>query len=262
MKKKISAILFALSLCLCSALPAFADELPVVIDNADLLSDSEEASLDSAIKNIQSKFDFDIVILTEDSIGSSTATAYADDYYDYNGYRNDGLLFLLSMENRDWAISTKGFGITAFTDYGQEYIMDRILDYFSDGDYATGFEELISYSDDFIQAAKDGKPYDVDNEKKTFMDYFIGIGIVLIIAVLAATITVNVLKSSMKTAKPQHEAQNYVRNGSFNVTGSRDMFLYSTVSKTPRAESNSGGGGSSTHTSSSGSSHGGSSGHF
>ena len=42
--------------------------------------------------------------------GGKTAEAYADDYYDYNGYgygeNDDGLLLLVSMGEREWAITT------------------------------------------------------------------------------------------------------------------------------------------------------------
>lgn len=54
----------------------------------------------------------------------------ADDFYDYNGYgygeEGDGIIFLISMEERKWQISTCGFGITAFTDAGQEYMADPV----------------------------------------------------------------------------------------------------------------------------------------
>ena len=69
--------------------------------------------------------------------------AYADDFYDYNGYgygdSRDGILLLISMEERDWRISTCGYGITVFTDAGQEYISDKFLPYLSDGDYSEAF---------------------------------------------------------------------------------------------------------------------------
>lgn len=68
------------------------------------MSDSEEAKLDSEIEKIRTNYDFDVVLLTVESLEGYTPEAFADDYYDYNGYgigdNNDGVLFLISMEER------------------------------------------------------------------------------------------------------------------------------------------------------------------
>lgn len=95
---------------------------------------------------------------------------------------------------------------------------------------------------------------------------FIGkrIMISLIVAVIMAFIWVSVMKSGMNTAKRNDRASDYVRKGSFNLTQSSDLYLYSTVVKTPRAQNTSsgGGGGRGGHVSSSGASHGGRGGKF
>ena len=44
MKKRLFGILFAVLLCLSLSVPAFAQgNMPLLVDNADLLTDSEEA---------------------------------------------------------------------------------------------------------------------------------------------------------------------------------------------------------------------------
>ena len=150
-------------------------DLPRVVDEADLLSDSEEKELAGKIEDLTDKYDFDIVIVTADTINGETPMAYADDYYDYNGYGagadNDGILLLLSMEDRDWWISTTGYGIDAFTDYGIDVIGDEIVPDLSNGDYYSAFTEFIDLTDDFLAEAEKGTPYDIDHKYKTFSDY-------------------------------------------------------------------------------------------
>lgn len=85
---------------------------------------------------------------------------------------------------------------------------------------------------------------------------------VLAAAMVIGFVWLAVMKSKMNNIRRREQAADYVRRGSFTLTQSVDRYLYSTVSKTPRAQSSSGGGGGGSHTSSSGASHGGRSGKF
>ena len=86
--------------------------------------------------------------MTAKTLNGATPASYADDTYDYNGYgygnNRDGLLLLISMEDRDWYISTTGYGITAFTDAGIQYIGNKIKEHLSDGDYDAAFNSFAT----------------------------------------------------------------------------------------------------------------------
>lgn len=243
-------------------------ELPRVIDNAELFSDSEEQALNDKINAIISNYDFDVVILTEESIGGESPMNYADDYYDYEGYganeNGDGVLFLINMDERDWWISTKGYGITVFTDYGIEKIEELVVPELSSGFYFDAFELFLSTTEEYIKAADSGEPYDVDNKYMTADDRFksilISAGIGLGIGLVTALIVVLIFKSQLKSVQFEYAAREYEVKNSFNVTRSNDVFLFRNVTKRKKPENN--GGGSSTHISSSGSSHGGGGGKF
>ena len=70
------------------------------------------------------------------------------------------------------------------------------------------------------------------------------------------------MNGKLKSVKFQTAADNYVKEGSMNITESRDLFLYRTVTSVakPKNDDSSSDGGF--HSSSSGTSHGGSGGHF
>lgn len=161
MKKSILTVLFALLLCMTAAIPAFAaSDLPRVVDNAGLLTESEESALLSKLDEISKRQQADIVVVTADALGGKTPMDYADDFYDYNGYgfgeNYDGVLLLVSMEDRDWWMSTSGYGITAITDAGIEYISDKFLPDLSDGDYAGAFSTYAELCDEFLRRRKPG----------------------------------------------------------------------------------------------------------
>ena len=301
MKKKITAFLLALIMCISFSTVAFAageetsyiidevgylklvggtgvvesfsehstislHELTRVVDMADLLNNSEEADLLSMLDEISNRQELDVVVVTVNTLDGKTPMDYADDFYDYNGYgfgeNRDGVLLLVSMEDRDRWISTSGYGITVFTDAGIEYISEKFLSDLSNDDYSEAFTKYAKLCDEFITQAKTGEHYDTNNLPKESFDVFTSLLISLVVGILVSLIVTGKMKGKLKTVRMQPAAEEYVRNGSMLVTESSDLFLYSHVDRRVKSKDNDSDGGSSTHTSSSGSSHGGGGGKF
>lgn len=238
-----------------------------LVDNADLLNDDEETTLLAKLDEISERQQADIVVVTVDTLDGKTPMDYADDFYDYNGYgfgdTNDGVLLLVSMEDRDWWMSTSGYGITAITDAGIEYISDKFLSDLSDGNYAEAFSTYAQLCDEFFTQAKTGQPYDVGHMPKEPFNIVWNLFVALIVGFVIALIATNIMKGKLKTVRFQYAAGNYVKENSMNITDSRDMFLYTHVDRIAKPkETSSSSGGSSTHTSSSGATHGGGGGKF
>lgn len=264
---KICMVLSALVLCLSVAVPAAAEDAEnknLVVDDADLLTDREEKSLYEKLEEICVRQKMDIVIVTKKTLDGTAPVDYADDFYDYNGYgygeNRDGLLLLISIDDRGWYISTHGYGITAFTDAGIKYIGDEIKENLSDGDYAAAFDDFAGLCDDFITKARAGTPYDSGNMPKKPLSW-VWIPVAVVIGFILSFITVGNMKSKLKTVRFQAAANSYMKAESMNITESRDLYLYSAVTRTAKPK-NDDSGGSSTHTSSSGSTHGGGGGSF
>ena len=257
--KKLIIMLLALLITLSFAVPAFAEAMPRLVDQADLLTDAQEASLLSKLDSISNRQGMDVVVVTADTLDGKSPMAYADDFYDYNGYAEDGILLLVSMEDSDWWISTAGYGITAFTDAGIEYLGNRFVPSLSDGDYAGAFEIFADHCDEFITQAKTGDPYDTHNLPKEPFDFLLNLAVSFVIGLVIAAVATAVMKGKLKSVRAQAGASGYVKTGSMNVTHRQDLFLYRDVNRTAKPKDSSG---SSTHTSSSGRSHGGGVGKF
>ncbi|MBE6834695.1 MAG: TPM domain-containing protein [Ruminococcaceae bacterium] len=274
MKKVLSLIVV---IALLVALPVFAfaaeSDKPLLVDEAGLLSESEFSLLEEKLNSLSEELNFDIVVVTVDGLDGKSPMVFADDYYDYNGYgygeSHDGCLFLISMEERDWYVSTTGYGITAITDYGIDYIESAVVPYLSSGDYYGAFNEFAETVVDFVVEARNGSAYDIDNtidgynpnERSTgdkIKTVLICIAAGLIISLI---VTFGIKRSYTKAVKFNRDARNYLVPNSMKITNSYDNFLYSTVTKV-KIQTESSSGGSSTHTSSSGTSHGGGGGKF
>ena len=270
------AALAALMLAVILTVPAFAveggfaDLYYRMNDSADVLTAEEDSELEDALEELSLRQSFDVTIATVESlesVGYDSMEAYADDLYDYcqfgYGPDMDGVLLLVSVGDRKWHISTCGYGITAFTDAGIQYLGEQMTPDMADGDYAAAFRTFIQWTDAYVTAAREGQPYDVDNmPKEPFSIVYLGVA--LVIGLITALIVTGVMKSRLKSVAPQRDATSYVRQGSMKLTNQRDLFLYRDVHRTerPKESSSSDSGGSSTHTSSSGTTHGGGGGSF
>lgn len=260
MKKRFFVIALMFMLIVCSVSVGAAS--PLLDDSAGLLFDAEANRLSDKLDEISNEHNVDVVIVTVHSIDVKSARAYADDYYDTHGYGEDGILLLISMEYRDWWISTSGSCITAFTDAGLEYIEDIIVSYFSDESFYEGFMLFADLCDSFLTEASKGQPYDYENMPKEPYDIKTSIIVSLVIGIIVALIATGVMKGQLNTVRPQTRADDYVKDGSMRVTGSRDLYLYSHVDRRARPQNNGGSRGSSVRMSSSGRSHGGRGGRF
>jgi len=252
-----------------------------VVDNAALLTADQITELTSIAQDIADTYQMDLIIVTVDSLNGETPQDFADDYYDSNGYGfgNDhsGTVLLLSMEYRDWAISTCGEAIYALTDSSIDSVAEDFLPWLAQGNYYTGFRVFLSSVEAYYQVYrgsdspnKDPGYYDEPDFEQDITQesedpgFCARLLIGLVAGVAVAGITILIMRSNMNTAKQQSDAGSYMKENTFDLFRCHDMFLYSRTTKTRRSSDSGGsrGGGSSVHRSSSGRSHGGRSGKF
>lgn len=279
---------FILILTLLLALSAFpvSAQSPKIVDDASLLTADQIADLSKRAENIANTYQMDLVIVTVDSLGGKSAQAFADDYYDDHSYGmgNDysGTVLLLSMEYRDWAVSTCGEAIYAFTDNAISSAAQNFLPWLGNGNYYMGFLTFLEAAEKCYEAYRCGDPLDqhpgdyngpgfiqnpagddiiYNKQEPGFMFRFL---IGLVAGAAAGGIALLIMRSKMNTAKQQSGAGSYMKENSFDLFRCHDLFLYSRTTKTRRSSDSGGsrGGGSSIHRSSSGRSHGGRSGKF
>ena len=276
MVRKIASVLIALLLVLSVMVSVSAEGICYVMDEAGLLSSQETAVLEEKAATLNSTYGIHAVILTVDSLGGSRPQDFADDYYDNSGYGDDGVLFLLAMEERDWYISTSGKLIYALTDYGIQQIGEGSVACFGEGSWFDGFCYFLDTLPTYLDALENSAPIDGEADysgsfyhgdqeeivyyEEEFTPFFL---FSLFCGIVAASITVLIMRLCMITKRPRRCAREYLVDGSWKLTQHRDLFLYSNVSKIRKQEPpKNSGGGSSVHKSSDGRSHGGGGGKF
>ncbi len=257
--KKVLCVLLLLVLLV---RPALAAEKPRLVDRAGLLTQEEAAQLTRLLDETSESWQLDVVVVTVSSLGGSSAMAYADDFFDYNGYGpgpgRDGILLLIAMEESEYWISTSGRGESIFTYDGLGYMEQQLLPYLSSGNFAGAFTCFARLCDDYLR--RGGAPNDPAFLPKAEFDVLGSLGLSLAIGLGVALIVTGIMRSQLRSVRNQNAATDYVVPGSLALTQATDLYLYSHVSRTPIPKAESSGGGS--HTSSSGRSHGGRGGKF
>lgn len=233
MKKRIFTVMFALLVCACLSVTAFAGNARLV-DAADLLTQSEESRLQSRLDAVSEQYKVEIVIVTVETVGDSTADAFIEAYYDGHSYgygaNRDGVMLLVAMEERAYRILSNGLGADAVSPDDIEDIGDAIAPSLSDGDYGEAFDTFVDKCAYQIDGEINGFPF------KLTQNLLISLAIGLVVAFIVT----GSMKSKLKSVRAQPAATEYTKPGSMQVTRATDFFLYRIVDRQKKESKSSG----------------------
>lgn len=228
-----------------------------VVDNADFLTDEQEVELTKQLNELRNKYNVDVAIYTESDMSGYDAQSTADNIYDYNGYglseNDDGILYYVCKNPRNYAFTTYGYGEKAFNSNGLRYLDENLLPHLEKNDYNGAFTAYVDNAGKLLQKAAVGKPYDMPSASVIA----ITIGAIIILPLLIAFAMTMYKLSSAVTAVKATYANNYISGDGIKLTLIKDVYLYSNITRTKKPEIE-----SQSHTSSSGRSHGGRSGSY
>ncbi len=223
--------------------------LPLVVDQANIIPDDVEAALIERCDSIAEEYKMEVAIVTASDFGGLIAEAYADDFYDFNGYgygeNDDGMLVVYKPgeegEREIW-ITTHGNGSSVFFEGIREGIIADMKDHLIAEDYDKAFNVYLDRAEEQL---KPGTP-------------IIWLFVLALVGAVVGLIITGSMTAKNKSVVAQKHAKVYTRQGSMNVVDAKDVFAYSFVNATPKAQDNDKSNDSSTHTSSSGRTHSGS----
>lgn len=242
-----------------------------VVDLASVISPSDLSKLNAYADSISEQYRCDVAVAFVDSTAPKDVQAYADDFYDYNGFGygegDDGILLLIAVKDRKYAISTYGYGVRAFSDNDLDALIGRFRAYLSGGSWSDAALEFITGCGEILYR----RAYEPQNNVSAFPQTTVSpvslIPINIAVGLIVGFIIVGTMKSKHTSVKKQTEAWNYLRDGSFRLTYSNDRFINAHLDRVrkpepPQNRTSGYTGGGSTHISSSGRTHGGKSGGF
>ena len=199
-------------------------------DEADLLTDEQEAELVKKLTEVSHAANAQIVVATMASMDGGDIDSFVDYLYDSMGFGygvdHDGVLLLVCMDPREYRILSNGFAGVAIGPDQIDTLCDIMEFYLTKGNYATAFTLFANECEEFLAYYQAGSPFNVGKS----------LAISLVIGIIAGLIVAFVMKSQLKSVRKQDSARVYVKKGSMQLTYSRDIFLYRNVVRTKKQE--------------------------
>ena len=148
-------------------------------------------------------------------------------------------MLLLSMDGRDYALIAYGYGNTAFTDYGKEYLEKQFLDDFSDDDWEHGCRDYLTTCADLLKQARSGQPLDRGARVSAVQALLVS----LVLGFLLAWVICWIWKTiAAKKVAQASQAQAYLTREGLQITGRRDLYTHTTQTRRKIEKSGSSGG--------------------
>lgn len=271
MKKKLFALLFTVILLAALALPAWGESaaMAYVFDLNDLLSWEEWSALETRAGEISANHGCGVYIITVENYldyGTGDVLAVAEQLFSDPeqplglGQDRNGVLLLLSMAERDYALFVHGDGaMRAFPDQTQALLEDAFLPALGENDWQGGFSAYLEACDTYLTQAPEETPamdYDLSQEEPApgeSPEGDLGDGIMMVVGIscLLALIVCGVLWAQMRSVRPQARAWDYAQNG-LQLTDHRDHYTHTTETRRhidPPPSSSGSGGSHSSHSS-------------
>ena len=265
MKRKLSAVFFAVFVAVCASFPALAAlSAPAqkVYDYAGLFSQTEIAELEQQAASMLQDTGTDVLILTTADTEGKSPRVYVDDFYVTGGFGAagyKGIALLIDMQHRELYLYTDTGSMNDFNDDALDTLIATLSPILGSGNYAKAAER-------FIKDAQAHILYDTLNGGRAPMTILRDS--ILFGAGITAVVMAVLLAMHKRSFAPAPSARRYLDPKSMQILHQNDQFLTTHTSR--RAISTSSGGGSggsssgstTSHRSSSGRSHGGRGGKF
>jgi len=170
--------------------------------------------------------------------------ACADVLCDYDYAEEDLVLMLLNLDEDNRGVCIQGYGLCEIRidDDRIEYILDDIIEWFSDDEYVYGVKLFATEAAYYAQSADYGKYYK-DNSLKGKL-HRMPWPVLILIPGVVAFVGIMMMKGS-SGGKMTVNGRTYLQDGVSGLTAKKDDYVRTSVSKTysPRTSSSSGGGG-------------------
>ena len=210
--------------------PNWAAEEQFLYDDADLLTEEQEAALAQKLEEVSHTYNTQLVVATLSSLDSGDVDSFVEYLYDSMdfgyGETKEGVLLLVCMNPRQYRILSNGHAGVAIGPDQVDTLCDFMDLYLPDGHYVSAFNSFADQCGEMLAYYQAGSPFQVGKS----------LAISLVIGIIAGLIVAFVLKGQLKSVQKQYTAHEYVKKDSMYVNLRQDIYLYRHVESTRKQE--------------------------
>lgn len=236
-----------------------------VYDFAEIFDDEENQKLEELAQKISNQKKYGIVVVTIPDLDSRSPREYADDFYDYNDFQNDGILLLISLGSRDVYISTSGYGQILFDNSRVNSMIEEITPDLSSKDYYEAVNLFLEEVEDYFDhgPSKSMRRCEIINSRGDYTcKRQVPIFWILLSSILISLVVTWLCTRKYKKIILADDADSYLKKEELELGKKIDTFVSTSTSRIRLSSNSSISGGGSSHHGSSGGSHGGGGGKF
>lgn len=242
--KLLTGSLLLIFLFIIGGQPIHAESM--IFDQANLFSDSQKSEIEEKITLFKKDTGMDGAVVTTNDAGGKSAQAYADDFYDQQGFGvgtdHSGFLFLIDMDNRTYYISTMGKMKELLTDSRIEKMLDHAEEDMIDANYHSAalsiLKDAINYSNRYQYDTASGE------FKRVYKLTPLKTLIAAVVAVIAGIVSYSSVYGSYNLKRSTYK-YSYREKGNLNLTQKEDQLIdtFTTTRHIPKPSNNSSGSG-------------------
>ena len=212
---------------------------PLLVDEADVLTPSQERELTEKLEDVSAKYDIDVVVYTVESLNGKDALDYADDIYVYDEYGTgeeySGILLLHKPSNipgeTEYAITSGGRVkdtiSTSKIDSMLDDLVDPIVDGRDSGNYMPAYEAYIEMVNRNMMST-------AERAADNILQRMLGSAVLAPVAgFLMSFGYMGRQKAKLKSVRRQRSAAAYVTNYGPQLRVSQDRFVNRIVNRVP-----------------------------
>lgn len=207
-----------------------------IYDFADLLSASEEETLYKNVKHFIDSTNIDYVIVTISKNNKDSSKNYARDFYNYNDFKDDGIIFLIDRDNKGIYMTTSGRAVELFPDSRMEPILKNAFNLTKEKKFYEACKSFTTSISEFVQIgviSDDGEVVKVgkDGTVKVSRDYHLLE--ISLFALVGTAIIIGILILNSRMVRKATSARDFLNKDTMKIIDISEMFLGTRTLKAP-----------------------------
>lgn len=210
-----------------------------VFDYVGLFDENAGTDLEELAGQLEEEMEAAVLVLTVEESGGLSARETADSFYFDNGYDErygeDGLVFLIDMDNREIYLGTYGDMIDVMTDRRIQAVLDEAYGYVSDGAYAEGAEAALLAAESWYKRGVPSNQYEYQEDTGKIIPYrsirwYEAFFAVSVSALTAGSVCLGVVRQyKMRDGAGEGNVMSYQSSLNFRFGPGEDRLLHTAV---------------------------------